>query len=151
MEFTVPYQSWVPRSSCKIYFTSLSFSSKFRRYSANFERRLFRAFLPFPPFILPYRVWLRMPPFPHASLSELPTNPADTPIDSLFTSESFSSPPPSALAAAGEGKENRTPPHLLLLLGLTSVCSSAEDESLPPSLTFASSLSSDPWLSAAFR
>lgn len=140
LRFTTLYDSRVHDiTTQKIYpaITSSSFSSKFRKYSTNLERRLFRVFLPLPPLTLPYRVWLRMPPFPQDSLSVLPTSPADTPMDSLFTSESFSSAPPSALAAAEEGWENRAPPHLLALFGLTSVQrSSAEDESLPPSLPF---------------
>jgi hypothetical protein len=76
-----------------------------------------------------------MPFLPQASLSEELMSPADAPTDSLFTSESFSPPLPSALKAAE---------HLLYLFGLTSaLCSSVDDESLPPP-PFVSSLSSDP-------
>lgn len=131
--------------------TTSSFSSKRWRRSISFGSRLLLESLPLAPFRPPWRMLLRIPPFPQPRISELPTRPAVAPNNSLFTSESFSPQLASALAT-DEGWELLLPLDLLFLFSLTSVkCSSAEDESLTRSCPSELSSSSDPWCSTTRR
>lgn len=145
-------RSLVPSKSNPIFwtaspYTSSLFSFRLRRYSTNFDKRVLRELLLLQPLAMPCRVWLRAPPRPQASISELHTRPGEIP---LF-SRRFSVHPPFELITDDEGWDDRKPGRLLSLLGLTSVClSSAEGDFVPVLLlSFSSSLSSNPWSSVA--